>query len=422
MPLNPTPLPGQKRVLWSLMGQVLFNMMGIGIVGPVLPLYARSFGVGAALVGSLITAFGIARILMNLPAGSLAERFGRRPLLILGPLVTCVAALLTGLAGQFEQIVLFRFLQGLGSSAHTTAAMITLADITDSKTRGRAMSLYQGSLLVGQSFGPTVGGFAAEHFGYRAPFFLYAGLALIASLWALAMVPETKGLALAKATAARGKAAQEKVSSWKIIKELLRDPSFVLVSLVTFTIFFTRTGSRSTVLPLFGHDRLGLGPAELGMMLTVAALLNLATINLSGIMSDRWGRKVVIVPACVLSGSALFAFTLSQSYAFFLFSGALLGIGTGMAGPSPAAYVADIAKPGRTGVTMGLYRTISDVGVSVGPILLGGMADQLGYAPALWANAVLFIVVGVIFGLFAQETVKRVTATPANGSAPEARG
>jgi multidrug resistance protein len=390
----------------ALMGQVFITMLGIGIVGPVMPLYASSFGVSAVAVGSLVTSFGVARILMNVPAGSLSERFGRRPLLIAGPLIISLAALLTGLASEFNQLIFFRFIQGLGSSLQTTTAMTVLADISTKETRGRSMSLYQGSLLLGSSFGPTVGGLVGEYLGYRAVFFVYAALALLATLWAFSVVPETRGRVSAdERMGARGRGASDEAGSrgvWGLFSNL----GFMLVSFVTFTIFFTRTGSRSTVLPLFGASTLGLGAGQMGFTLTMIAIFNLLTLNWSGTLSDKYGRKAVIVPACVVSGLALYAFSLSQSYTWFLASGALLGIGTGLAGPAPAAYVADVAPAGQRGLTMGVYRTFGDVGVSIGPMLLGWLCDHVSFASALRANALLFIVSGLAFGLWARETVR----------------
>jgi multidrug resistance protein len=387
-------------------------MLGIGLVGPILPLYAQSFGVNAALAGGLITAFGLARILANVPAGRLAERIGRRPLLIGGPLLTAVAALLTGLAGEFDQLLVFRFVQGLGSAAQTTAAMIVMADISTAENRGRSMSNYQGSLLLGASVGPLVGGVVAQYFGYRMPFFVYAALAALAGLWALLAVPETRGFAPARArragrAEAHGSATGGGAPRRGMAAELLLNGNFWLISLVTTTIFFTRTGSRSTVLPLFGAAELDLNAGQLGVTFSVVALLNLLTVNGTGILCDRYGRKAVIVPACLLSGLALLAFSYSRSYAVFLLCAGLLGVGTGLAGPAPAAYVADLARPGQYGLTMGIYRTFGDVGVSVGPVLLGWAADRLGYATALRGNAVLFVLVGVAFGLLATETMRR---------------
>ncbi len=400
----------QREVLVAMMSQVFIIMLGIGIVGPVTPLYAQSFGVGAAMVGSLTSAFGLARIVMNIPAGSLSERLGRRPLLILGPLVTAAAALLTGLAGRFEELIFFRFLQGLGSSAQTTAAMTVMADISDHEGRGRAMSLYQGSLLLGSGLGPTVGGLVAEHFGYRAPFFVYVALAACAALWALLRVPETRGYRADTDRRATGRVHAES-SAGKVVWEQLTDLDFVLIGLVTLAIFFTRTGSRSTVLPLFGHNRLGLSAGQLGVTFTLIAAANLVTINWSGLLSDKYGRKAVIVPASIVSGLSLLAFSYCGSYAGFLASGALLGVGTGMAGPAPAAYVADLARPGSYGLTMGIYRTFGDVGGAIGPILLGWIADRFGFAPALWTNGLMFVIAGLAFGLSARETVARRAAS-----------
>jgi MFS transporter, DHA1 family, multidrug resistance protein len=397
-------------ILLAMMGQTFLNMLGVGIVGPVLPLYASSFGVSAAMVGLLISAFGIARIPVNVPAGSLAERLGRKPLLVGGPLLIAASALLTGMAGSFGQMVVFRLLQGVGSALQMTGAMIVMADISTPRDRGRTMSFYQGSLLLGTSVGPIIGGFIGEHLGFRTPFFAYAALALCGALWALLRVPETRPAAPQRRQEARAsiRGAALRSVRWGDVGRLLLNRNFMLVSLVTLVIFFTRTGSQNTVLPLLGNDRLDLGPAKLGYAFTLVAVVNLFTINASGIVCDRYGRKRAIVPSCLLCGAALVTYTLGTSYTHFMLSSVLLGLGTGVGGPAPAAYVSDLDLPGGRGLTMGVYRTVSDVGVTVGPVLLGWISDRFSYDAALWVNGLLFVVVGVAFGVLARETRARV--------------
>lgn len=409
-----TPTGGLKRLVgWSqhpgillaMMGQTFINMLGAGIVGPVLPLYAKSFGVGATMVGLLMAIFGIARIPVNVPAGSLAERLGRKPLLVAGPLVMSVAALLTGLTTTFGQLLALRLLQGVGSAIQMTAAMVVMADISTPRDRGRTMSLYQGSLLLGTSVGPVIGGFVGEHLGYRAPFFAYAFLTLCAACWAYFAVQETRTMGHAVvAEPAPGTGPNSLPRSRFAGLKLLANRDFALVSLVTLMVFFTRTGSQNTILPLLGSDRLGIGPAKLGYALTAVALLNLLTINTAGHLCDRYGRKVAIVPSCLLCGVAIASFTIGQTYLHFLLSCALLGIGTGIGGPAPAAYVSDLELPGGRGLTMGVYRTVGDIGISIGPVLLGWISDRFGHDSALWTNALMFIAVSLAFGLFARET------------------
>jgi len=299
--------------------------------------------------------------------------------------------------------------------------MTVLADITTRETRGRAMSLYQGALLVGQSFGPTVGGLVGEHWGFRAPFFAYAILSLLAGLWALVAMPETRTTAAEQAQAGSPEAAAECAPEplWSCARSLMRDPSFLLISMIMFMTFFTRSGSQSNVLPLFAAFGLSLTTSQIGVTMTVIAVANLVTLNWSGSLSDKLGRKAVIVPASILAGLSLVVFTFSHSYAFFLFSGVLFGVSTGLAGPAPAAYVADLAKPGRTAVTLSLSRTISDVGMAIGPVFLGWIVDRFSYSAALITNALIYVVVGAAFGLFARETIaRRARPSAATTSSP----
>jgi len=396
-------------ILMAMVGQTFINMLGVGIIGPVLPLYADSFGVSAAMVGLLISSFGIARIPINVPAGALAERIGRRPLLVAGPLLIAVSAVLSGMASSFGQMIVFRLLQGVGSAFQMTASMIVVADISTPRDRGRTMSTYQGALLLGTGVGPIIGGLLGEQFGYRMPFFVYGALALCAAAWAFFVVPETRSLSGANDTGNR-------VSPVRPVTTLprpggltlLRNRNFLLISLVSLAIFFTRSGTQNTILPLLGSDRLGIGPARLGYAFTAIAAINFLTINVSGILCDRYGRKTAIVPSCVLCGLAVISYALGHTYLHFMASSLLLGLGTGVGGPAPAAYVSDLDLPGGRGLTMGMFRTVSDVGMVVGPILLGALSDRFDHDTALWVNGLLFISIGLAFWLLAEETHGRV--------------
>jgi multidrug resistance protein len=394
----------RKRVLITLMGQIFLSILGLGIVGPVLPLYARSFGVSAAMAGGLITAFGLARMFTNIPAGRLSDRLGRRPLLIGGMLLISVASFFSATAQSFAPLIFFRLLQGVGSATQTTVALIALTDISTPRDRGRIMSLYMGGLLLGASLGPSVGGFVGEQWGFRAPFFVYSGLALIGALWGYLLAPETRPAA-PQADARSGREPTAQRSSMQVLWSLLRNPSFVLVNMVTVMSFFTRSGGQSTVLPLYG-DSIGLGAGQIGLVLSAIAGANLLTVRAAGSFADRYGRKRVILPAALISGVGLIAFTFSQSFATFIASGILLGIGSGFVGPAPAAYVADIARPGEHGMAMGLFKTFGDVGVTIGPLMMGWLVDRFSHGTALQVNAVMFAMAGLAFGLFAVEKTR----------------
>jgi DHA1 family multidrug resistance protein-like MFS transporter len=407
----------ENQVLLMVCITTMVVMMGFGIISPILPLYAQSFGVGTAMIGLTITVFGLARLLANLPAGFLSERYGRRVLLVGGPAITAVASLAGGLAPTFGLLLASRFIAGAGSAAYMTGAMILLTDITTDENRGRMMSIYQGSLLAGVSLGPGVGGVVAEAFGLEAPFFLVAALAALATGWSFARMPETSGKAREAAEAAEAgekpaPATQEASVRGSVLKLLAR-PDFLLVCMLTMSIFLTRTGGRLTLLPLVGENRLGMSPAALGLVFTMMTVLQMIVLAPTGTAIDRLGRKAVIVPSALITGAALVFFALAGEIWMFVMAGVIHGIGTGIVGPAPAAYAADIAPPGMRGITMGLYRTFGDLGFVIGPVTLGALADLTTYGTALVVDASIVIVFALLFAAFARETLRRPLAAPA---------
>lgn len=400
----------ENQTLLILCATTVVVMMGHGIISPVLPLYAQEFGVGTAMIGLTISVFGAARLVVNLPAGFISERYGRRLLLFGGPAVTALGSLAGGLAPGFEWLLASRFVAGAGSAMYMTGAMILLTDITTDENRGRLMSIYQGSLLAGVAMGPAVGGFVAQAFGLAAPFFLVAALAALAMLWSFGRMPETGGLGRdrieASADGFRAE-AQARPTGRQSVLSLLARPDFLLVCLLTMSIFLTRTGGRLTLLPLLGENRLGMSPGTLGLVFTMMTVLNLAVLLPAGTLIDKLGRKAVIVPSALVTGTALVLFAVSGNVWVFVLAGVVHGFGTGILGPAPAAYAADIAPPGMRGVTMGLYRTFGDAGFVVGPVLLGSLADFAGFGWALTFNAVVLVSMALMFALFARETLRR---------------
>jgi len=153
------PEPGsssQTGVLLVMTVSTFIVMLGIGVVGPILPLYAKGFGATTTMVGVLVASFGFARLFMNLPAGQL-ERFGRKPILMASGVIVFVGAILSGLATSYSLLVLWRFFTGLGSAMYTTTAMTVLADISDRSNRGRMMSIYQPFTREASFWGPAAG-------------------------------------------------------------------------------------------------------------------------------------------------------------------------------------------------------------------------------------------------------------------------
>jgi multidrug resistance protein len=394
-------VPVRNRLFLPLCLLILVNQLGFGLITPVLPAYARSFGLSAGAVGLVIGVYGLARFLANVPAGQLAERRGRKPVLILGTAITTVASALMATAGSLPELLLYRLLAGFGAATVLTGGQVMVGDLATPENRGRMMSLYQGFFLVGVGLGPTPGGLLADHFGLHAPFVAYAVFSGLACLVALFVIRETKPRDAVR-VAAPDPAVRPEGS-----RAVVWSAPFLLVGLVSFVQFFARTGAFFTVVPLLGKDRLGLSDAQIGYTQTLAQAVNLAVLYHAGLLADRLGRKRVIVPATLVCGLALALFALSGGYAVYLLSALVWGLGSGFAGPSPAAYVADLAPPALRGRVFGAYRSLADSGYIVGPILLGWLAGVGGYGLPLVLTAALFLLSGTLFGLAAPELAIR---------------
>ncbi|MGB1654732.1 MAG: MFS transporter [Acidimicrobiales bacterium] len=379
-----------NQELVVLCGATFLVMAGQGVVSPIIPLYASDFGVSATMVGLTLTVFAFARLILNVPAGLIADRYGRRVLLVGGPVLTAIGMFGSGQADGIWVLLAWRFVAGAGSAFYMSGAMTYLIDIAPPEKRTRYVATNQWALSVGVALGPGVGGLIADAYSLSTPFTVVAVLAVVTSIYAAFRLPETRDRALEEQAAAE---AAPPVSTWAFV----RSTPFLLVGLSTMTIFMTRAGTRGTLMPLHASEVLGWGPAEVGLVFTLTGLLTLTTLLPAAWAADHIGRRSVVLFSGVFAGlGAVLAGSLATPFGFVL-GNIVMSLGTGTAGPAPAAYVADIAPPGRRGMAIAMYRSAGDVGFLAAPPLLGLLSEVTSIGFTLGIGGALAAVGGIVF-------------------------
>jgi MFS family permease len=325
---------------------------------------------------------------MDIPAGFLADRFGRKRNMMFGLILIILSSIAAGTANNYGWLILARIVQGIGSALYVTSATTWVAQVAAGESRGRYMSLYSGLIFAGASFGPTIGGYTAVHFGLRAPFFAYAVFAFIGIMATLPL----------KETADSAQTTQSKMRIKDVPSVLLNGP-FLLVNCSVLALFFLRAGLRSTLVPLYASLNLGLSEDKIGILLTVAAVATSLCTFPSGVLSDKVGRKKPIMACLFLSGIAALLIPSQASLNNLIGIMAFYGLATGLQG-SIAAWPADVAPKDKLGTSMGVYRVMGDIGMVLGPITVSYVADYTGHLTVTFAPflipALLCFVVGVL--------------------------
>jgi MFS family permease len=312
--------------------------------------------------------------------GVLADRRGRRPLLVGGPVVVAIGMIGSGLAPTFAVLLLWRFVAGVGSAAYMTGAQIYLIDISEPRNRARHVAVNQGALLLGVSIGPGIGGLIAEVGGLTAPFIVVGLLALVAAAYAWLRLPET-------AHRVEDTTPEPTRRHRRAALDFLLTRDFIALAWVSMAVFTVRAGANNTLVPLLADDEFGWGPGEIGVLFSTAAFVGLLLIGPAAWIADRFGRKIAIVPTGLIAAGGIAFVAIAPTPAWLVAGVLLIAVGSGVSGPAPAAYTADIAPPEIRGMAMGMYRTAGDLGIVVAPPVLGWIADHSSIPAALLVNA-----------------------------------
>ncbi|ANS78962.1 permease of the major facilitator superfamily [Serinicoccus hydrothermalis] len=400
--------------IWILVGASFVIAVGFGLVSPVLPGFARSFDVGATAATIVVSAFAFCRLVFAPAGGRLVQRLGERPVYLTGLMVVAVSSLATAFAQSYWQLLVFRGLGGLGSTMFTISAIALVVGLAPPGIRGRVSSLWGSSFIIGSMVGPVIGGLIAQ-WGMRVPFVVYA-VALVVAALVVAV-----GLGGARLRPPPGEADRPVLT----VREALGEKAYRAALACGVANGWANLGVRMAVIPLLAaavRDETWVA----GATLTTAALGTAITLQVTGRLADRVGRRPLIIAGMVTSGVSLGMLGLSllpglgaaSSLAVLLGLSLVSGVGAGFVNPAQQAAIADIVGQERNGGTvLSTYQMATDSGVIVGPVLTGLVVDLVGFGPALATTGAVSLL-GALIWLRAPETLAPATQPPTAASTP----
>jgi MFS family permease len=418
-PADPTPEKVTIRVIVAdpavrVAFLVIFvAMLGFGIVAPILPLYARSFGVSYETTSWMISAFAFARLLTDPVAGPLVERFGERMVSMTGVVTVGVSAFLTAFAPSFAVAVLLRAAGGVGSSLLFTAVYSYLLKVVPSERMGRTFSLFYGSLSVGVVAGAPLGGIIASWWGLASPLIVYSALCFCSGALYLAFLKDPEPAPVVPGAPAGG-AERGGASVWRTsaatIRALLRSRAFVLVLALNFTFFWVVAGGYDTMLPLFAREGLDMSTVAVGAVFAIAVFAEMGAVYPAGVAADRFGRKRVLIPGLLALATMMTVVGWATTPIMLGILTLFLGLSSGSVVPLPASMLADLVG-GASGTAVGVFRFFGDLGFVIGPLVGGAAAEAFGFR---WAFAIMAapLLLVVAFALRVPETLRRDAGEP----------
>lgn len=355
---------------------------------PVLPLFAASLGASPAEIGWIVIASTIPGVLVSFPAGALSDALGKRRLLLASLVVFATAPFLYLFVENAWQLMAVRFYHGFATAIFGTVASAAIAE-RYTADRAARLSAYSSVTIAGRSVAPFLGGFLISLSSFGA---VYVACAI------------SGVLALAAGSLLRDGAPPPVVKLelphfWASLKTVLRDRGIMIVSLVEAAQYLV-FGAIEAFLALYAVS-LGIPAWQIGIMLGVQLVSIVFAKPLMGKVSDRVGRKQVIVPGLLVGAGSIVLLPYFPSFIGLSALSLVFGLGFATVTSSTAALVADLTRDGRYGSSMGVLRTVMDVGQSIGPVLTGWMVGVAGYGSAFVLLAAILAVAagGIGIGL-----------------------
>ena len=352
-----------------------------------LPLFARELGASPATVGLVVAASTLTGVVLKFPAGALSDVLGRRAVLLTAAVVFALLPVSYLAVGGLFLLVVIRVIHGSATALFGPTVSATLSDLAPPDQRGRWLGVYSTVQGAGQAFGPVVAGALVVGADFSRVFVVSGVLGLLAlalvSQWPQTTAPaSTDGL-------------------WQRLREgalaVAADTPVLVTSLAQAGQFFIN-GTLNAFLPLYARDVLNFAPSWIGWLFGVQTASTLVARPVFGSLSDRLGRRPLIVAGLATSASCMLAIAWTTEFGSLALVTMIYGVGVAITTSATSAYITDLTRRARYGAAHGLFGTIYDIGDALGPICGGLVASRAGYGAAFQLAGAMAATIALVFG------------------------
>ncbi|TQJ52144.1 MFS transporter [Phycicoccus sp. SLBN-51] len=414
---SPAPRLGLRQNAAQFTLLVVVNALVGGMLGQertVVPLLGeREFGLRAYTAGlTFIVAFGLSKAVANYLAGTLSDRYGRKPVLVAGWLVAVPVPLLLIWAPSWAWVVAANVLLGVSQGLTWSTTVVMKIDLVGAQRRGLAMGLNEAAGYAAVAATAMVTGLLAQSYGLRpAPFLLGLAFAALGLALSSLAVRETREHArleakghVARADGRHDHLHEELTSGQVFAQTSFREPALSSASQAGL-VNNLNDGLAWGLFPVL-FAATGMSVARIGVLAALyPAVWGLGQL-VTGALSDRWGRKWLIVAGMLVQAVGLGLVAAGDTFGAWAVAAVLLGAGTAMVYPTLLASIGDVAHPAWRARSVGVYRLWRDGGFAVGALLSGVLADLYGVRTAIWAVAALTAASGLVVAVRMYETLR----------------
>lgn len=388
-----------RRILVTLLAAIFVALLGVGIVVPIMPLYAEGLGASSTMLGLMVAGFSISRGVLQPIVGGMSDRRGRRRFMLAGLAIYALAGPLYVVAGSVVDLILIRIFQGVGSAMIVPIAMSYVGDLAPDGQEGRVMSKFNIALFSGIGAGPIIGGVFLDNLGTASAFYAMSALAGASLLLVQFVLPPDSG-----------RAVVDERRLLPTFLAMMHNPRVIGIMGARLSTMIVMVPSMA-FLPLLMSDFMDATGAQIGMVIATRTLVNAGLQTPFGRLVDKYDRgRLLLIGSCIMA-AAMLTIPLAGGFVHLLGLFALIGIGEAVVWPTLGALATEEGRFYGQGSVMGLFNMSMSVGILIGSLGAGTMADRFGIASAFTTVGIVLLVVAVIATRLIHTDVDRALLT-----------
>lgn len=379
-------MKSKQRQMMTIFLIVFIDLLGFGIILPLLPYIAEKFAATPLLIGLLSGTYSLFQFISGPILGRLSDRHGRKKVLIISQLGSLAGYLLLGLAGSLPLLFFSRLIDG-ATGGNISIAQAYMADVTDNKTRAKGMGLLGAAFGLGFMLGPTIGGYLSV-WGFAAPAYFAAGVAGITTLATVLFLKETVNIEAAKNSPKTAMTLAE-------LKKVLTTPPISILIVAFFLLSLAFSGMQG-VYALFVQAKFTWGPREVGNLFGLIGIVAIITqVKILPWFLSKWGERGTLTASVPLLALGFGLISVVRNVPLMIAANTLIPLGNSLANPTITAIATESIPPEDYGETLGILQSAGSLGRIFGPVLAGEIFGRFGEDVPFQISALIFVFVSL---------------------------